>query len=67
MIEKDETKQFSITLGMKDYNDLKDWSHAHGKTVAEFASQILANRVEANQSVIEQLRRRSRSDNEHDD
>lgn len=59
MIEKDETKQFTITLGIKNYEDLKDWAHCHGKTVAEYASQILAARIEANQETIERLRTRA--------
>lgn len=63
MIDKDETKQFTITLGLKDYEDLKDWAHSHGKTVAEYASQILAVRIEANQNVINDMRNRTNLEN----
>jgi hypothetical protein len=59
MIEKDETIQFTVTMGKKDYEDLRDWAHAHSRTIAEYAAQVLANRAEANIDVIEKLRERS--------
>ena len=62
MIDKDDTKQFTVTMGQQDYEDLRDWAHAHGRTVAEFAAQILDNRIEANITVIEQLRNRANKD-----
>lgn len=62
MIEKDDTKQFTVTMGQQDYDDLRDWAHAHGRTVAEFAAQILANRLEENMIIIGQLRNRANKD-----
>lgn len=59
MIEKDISKQFTITIGQKDYEDLTDWAYAHGKTPAEYAAQILSARIEANILVIQQLRERN--------
>jgi succinate dehydrogenase flavin-adding protein (antitoxin of CptAB toxin-antitoxin module) len=57
-MEKDTTKQFTIVLGEKDYLDLTHWAYSHGKTPAEYASQILSARIEANQETIEKLRQR---------
>jgi hypothetical protein len=57
-MEKDTTKQFTVTIGELDYLDLQAWAYCHGKTPAEYASQILSARIEANQETIKQLIRR---------
>jgi hypothetical protein len=62
MIDKDKTRQFTVTLGECDYRDLQLWAFAHGKTPAEYASQILAARIETNQETILKLIRRNKDD-----
>lgn len=62
MIEKDQTKAFTIVLGMKNYEDLTDRAMAHGKTPAELAAWIIIKDIENNLGLIDYLRIRADRD-----